>query len=148
MNISTKNPADEATTLLRPIMHDVYNVVYDPKFPRPDGSTFSIFQVVFAIGSSDDVEARSTVHKLFEKILALVADLESVRRSDFVTLRCRRRTQTSQSGHPFMYIEADWEGKSVAEMQKDGSYSTWANRCKRYINRWDKNDPLTRVFTQ
>src|SRR5262249_53440774 len=57
------------TALLEPYFTDMFCVSYYPSFPFPDGSTESIFQVVFAVGPGEDAATRDAVHERFQQLL-------------------------------------------------------------------------------
>jgi hypothetical protein len=131
------------TMLLRPLFTDLFRVIYDPAFPRTDGSTLEWFQVIFAVGPTDDVSARTKVHERFVELLAALAPLEEVRHADTVSLRARRHILARTApDHPHMFIECSWRGAAVADMQRTQHFSGWHSHCDFYVNRFDRSDPL------
>ena len=142
---SSESVERRVTALLQPHFTDLYRVVYDPAFPRADGSTFPWIQVVFAVGPADDAAARIEVHERFVLLLTTVAQLPEVQRADTVSLRARRRVPPqSAPDHPHMFIECAWRGSAVADLHQTHSFSDWHSRCHYYVNRFDSLDPLTR----
>jgi hypothetical protein len=131
------------TEMLRPHFSDLFVVNYHPKFPRPDGTTFSLFQVVFAVGPGNDAEVRAAVHKHIEQLLRILSPLLEVRQS-VVSLRARRHIPPlSRPDHPHMFIECSWHGSRLAATD-DGDHG-WHSRCLQYVNRFDDDDPLNVV---
>jgi hypothetical protein len=131
------------TVLLQPLFTDFFRVIYDPAFPRADGSAFAWFQVVFAVGPVDDPAARTKVHERFVQLLTTLAPLPEVQHADTVSLRVRRHVPPrSAPDHPHMFIECAWHGDAIAEMQRTQSFPSWHPHCYYYINRFDCHDPL------
>jgi hypothetical protein len=136
--MSDKQATEEmATLLLQAVLSDSFQVDYWPAFPRSDGTTFSWFQVVFAVANSAQ-DLRLFVHDKMAKILEAVAMLKDVQRADRVTLRCRRRMP--DANRPVMFIEAEWTGDVVANLAHSGNYSHCLKVNRRYANRFDDSD--------
>lgn len=136
---------------LRSLMPGRFRVSYDPAFPSSKGDLFKWFQVVFEVGPGEDFTIRAQVHNLFEKILTALAGFSLVCESDIVSLRARRHYPDSKiynPDHPFMFIEAEWSGSAIRAMGKQTSFASWMTACLDYHNRFDKNDPLTRKFSE
>jgi hypothetical protein len=129
------------TDLLKPYFADLFVVNYHPSFPRPDRSTFSLFQVVFAVGPGEDSDMRAAVHGRFGMLLRLLSPLPEVQSSD-VVLRARRHVPSrSRPDHPHMFIECAWHGSKLAAMYS-ADFTSWHSHCDFYINRFDRHDPL------
>ena len=136
----------QVTELIRPQFDDLFRVIYDPAFPLPDGSTFAWFQVIFAVGPADDSDARVQVFERFFGLLPVLAAKREVQKAGTVALRARRRVPSqSEPDHPPMYIECAWAGAVVAEMRRTRNFAAWHSVCKSFINRFDRNDPLTKL---
>jgi hypothetical protein len=131
------------TALLQPLFTDLFRVIYDPAFPRADGSTFSWFQVVFAVGPEADATARTQVHERFVQLLTALAPLPEVQHADTISVRARRHVPPhSAPDHPHMFIECAWRGDALADIQRTQSFASWHSRCYYYVNRFDSHDPL------
>ena len=129
------------TELLQPYFTDLFAVSYHPSFPRPDRSTVSIFQVVFAVGPGNDTATRAAVHERFRQLLRLLSAVPEAQRSE-VSLRARRHVPPrSRPDHPHMFIECAWHGSELAAMHRD-DFSSWHSHCYLYVNRFDHNDSL------
>ncbi len=127
--------------MLQPFFTDLFAVSYHPAFPRPDRSTVSIFQVVFAVGPGEDAATRATVHERFQQLLRLLSPLPEVQQSE-IALRARRHVPPrSRPDHPHMFIESAWHGSELSVMRSD-DFSSWHSHCSFYFNRFDRNDPL------
>jgi len=142
---STELIRQQATALLAPVMPSSFKVTYDPFFPRADGSTFSWFQVVFAVGPGEETELRELVHATFEKALTRLARLRPAIKSDHVTLRARRHVPpTTDPKWPHMFIECSWRGTDLRALILARDMTQWHAVCQTYLNRASKDDPLTR----
>jgi hypothetical protein len=131
------------TALLQPLFPDLFRVIYDPAFPRPDGSRFPWLQVVFAVGPADDATARTHVHERFVQLLATLAPLREAQHAEVFSLRARRHVPPRTApDHPHMFIECAWHGLAVADMQRTQNFSAWHSHCFFYVNRFDRHDPL------
>lgn len=140
---SQRSVERRVSALLQPLFADRFRVIYDPAFPRQDGSTFAWFQVVFAVGPAGDADARAHVHVRFAQLLAKLASLPEAQRSDTVSFRARRHVPPRTTpDHPHMFIECDWHGAAVSEIQRTNSFSAWHLHCHSYVNRFDSHDPL------
>jgi hypothetical protein len=142
-----KDTLQRTKVLLEPLLPDVFNISYLPDMPKRQGGTASLFQVVFMVGPRDDAMLREIVHSLFEQMLIALSAIPLVLATDVISLRARRRIPESplyQPDHGFMFIESSWSGAAIATMRDDSSYSSWAQNCLEYHNKFDKNDPLTR----
>lgn len=129
------------TELLRPYFTDLFKVWYDPEFPRPNGSTFSLFQVVFVVGPDDDLTARAAVHEHFQQLIWLLSSLPEVQQAEVFALRARRHLPgLSHPDHPQMFIECNWHGPALSALRLD--VSRWHSQCSFYVNRFDRKDPL------
>lgn len=133
------------TSLLQPDYPDLFRVIYDPAFPRGDGSTAPWFQVIIEVGPADEATARAQVHKRFVQLLATISPLPEAQHAQTVSLRARRHVPpNSPPDHPFMFIECAWQGATVVEMQRTQNFAAWHSYCYYYVNRHNKLDPLTR----
>ena len=131
------------SALLKPLFTDHFRVIYEPAFPRKDGSTFPWFQVVFAVGPADDATARAMVHERFVQLLATLASLPEVQHADTVSFRSRRHVPPRTApDHPHMFIECAWHGAAVSDLQRTQNFSAWQSHCYFYVNRFDSHDPL------
>ena len=138
---------EEAEGLLRPVMPDVFRVTYTPDMPSRDGTSFSWFQVVFAVGPGGSPDLRKQVHDLFPRMLGVLSKVSLAREADFVSLRARRfcpETKNLDPKHPVMFIEADWRGSALKSTSQSEDFSDWMERCVAYRNNFDGDDPLTR----
>jgi hypothetical protein len=150
-NISPEIQIEQIEAQLRPFMPRHFRVAYDPAFPSSKGDLFKWFQVIFEIGPGDDPTIRTLVHNLFERILTVLAEHNLVCESDVVSLRARRHYPDSEiynPDHPFMFIEADWSGSAIQAMRKQASFTAWAAACLWYRNCFDKNDLLTKKYSE
>jgi hypothetical protein len=130
---------------LRTFLPARFRVSYDPSFPGSNENFFKWFQVVFEVGPAENSVAREHIHKLFERMLAILSDFNLVCESDHVSLRVRKHfpeSETYNPDHPFMFIEADWNGSAIAKMKKQANFTSWTTTCLSYRNCFDRNDPL------
>lgn len=144
----TESPDDvirRVTKLLQPHFTDLFSVYYEPAFPRRDHSTFSLFQVVFAVGPGEDAKVRDDVLLKFKQLLELLAPLPEVQHSAVNLCARRHAPPHSPPDHPYMFIECGWYGSEVAEMLRKHNFVSWHSYCCRYINRFDENDALNKV---
>ena len=130
-------------SLLQPLFADQFRVIYDPAFPRANGTTFSWFQVIFAAGPAEEATARALVHERYREILGTIAMLPEVQRADIVALRARRHVPNPEApDYPHMFIECAWDGPAVAAMNLAQDFAAWHSHCYSYVNRVDQSDPL------
>jgi hypothetical protein len=150
-NKSPEFQIEQVEAQLRSFMPKRFRASYDPAFPGSNGKIFRWFQVCFEVGPGEDSFIRTQVHDLFERMLAVLSELNLVYESDHVSLRARRHypdSKTYNPDHPFMFIEVDWSGSAIQAMRKQASFSAWAAICLTYRNCFDKNDPLTRNYSE
>jgi hypothetical protein len=150
-NISPEIQIEQIEAQLRSFMPRRFRVSYDPAFPSSKGDLCKWFQVILEIGPGEDPTIRTQVHNLFERILASLAEHNLVCESDVVSLRARRHypdSKTYNPDHPFMFIEAEWRGSAIRMTGKQKSFNSWMTTCLDYHNRFDKNDPLTKEYSE
>jgi hypothetical protein len=150
-NKSPEIQIEQVETQLRSFMPGRFHVSYDPAFPSSNGKIFRRFQVCFEVGPGEDFAIRAQVHDLFERMLAVLVEMNLVCESNHVTLWARRHCPDSKMynpDHPFMFIVADWSGSTIQAMRKQANFNSWATICLSYRNNFDKNDPLTKKYSE
>lgn len=128
--------------LVGTVLPDVYQIDYEPAFPVSSDNPISLYQIIFAVGPGPDTKVRDLTLDLFQKLIEIMCNEKVYAFSDRVNLRARRHVPESKPEHLHMFIEACWNSidlKGIKPYQ-------WHDKVHRYINRFDKTDPLIKNY--
>jgi hypothetical protein len=89
----TDNTISKIEKELEKLLLDVFNVVYNPKFPNQDKTTFSWFQIIFAIGPGKNNEMKEQSLAYIPALFKIFVKYKVYKFSDIVSIRIRRRTK-------------------------------------------------------
>jgi hypothetical protein len=141
MKTLTNNIKIKIEKEVKNLLPDLYNITYDPKCPRADKTTFSWFQIIFAIGPGKDEKIKEQCFVYIPTLFEIFKKHEIYKFSDIVGIRIRRRTKDSPFDHPYMYIEVGCNGDKLKYI----TFENWYEQCFTYINRFDVNDEMNKI---